>query len=91
MEMRRSKKGMKERSRKKSRISFFVIKYAQFAHQELVNRNWNNLLDNESGRKKYGLNYLNIAYDLILMRIYHIFFMGERQKAMTSSALMFPP
>ena len=51
MEMRRSKKGMKERSRRKRRISFFVIKYAQFARQESVNRNWNNLLDNESGRK----------------------------------------
>ena len=51
MEMQRSKKGKKERSRRKSRISFFVIKYAQFARQESVNRNWNNLLDNESGRK----------------------------------------
>ena len=51
MEMQRSKKGRKERSRRKSRISFFVIKYAQFARQESVNRNWNNLLDNESGRK----------------------------------------
>ena len=51
MEMQRSKKGKKERSRRKSRISFFIIKYAQFARQESVNRNWNNLLDNESGRK----------------------------------------
>ena len=51
MEMQRSKKGKKERSRRKSRISFFVIKYAQFARQESVNRNWNNLLDSESGRK----------------------------------------
>ena len=36
---------------RKREFDFVLIKYARSANKESVNRNWNKLLDNESGRK----------------------------------------
>ena len=54
---------VKQKKKKKGRREsekFFVVERAinaQFAWQEAVNRNWNNLLGNESGGKQ-NLHYL---------------------------------
>ena len=46
-------------------------------------------LENQLGNLPNGLHHLKMAHDIIIMRFPGILFMRLRQKAVTSSALMY--